>query len=190
MSDVKKYRKQGKTKFDKPNSMKGKLGRKAHKQCGGVREKSSLDVFVEPPPKPGTCTFAIQPDIEGPEIARFQQSHQDMIDINTFDQDRMLSHQQEKVLRGATKHLLTSAKRTSDPDVIFVRNERGPPIKLQKVTDTRVDSKGASKRTVRNRAKSHEQFERRTSCVSATRASEETIYIGKPVDATSSADEA
>ena len=78
-------------------------------------------------------------------------------------------------LRGATKHLLTSAERTSDLDEIFVRNERGPPIKLQKITDTRVDSKEASKRTVRNRAKSHEKFERRTSCISSTRASGETI---------------
>lgn len=79
--------------------------------------------------------------------------------------DKLLSSQQENLFLRMAKHKLDSAKHSSsNPGVIYARNARGPPVKLQKVTDARVDSKDASNKTLRNRAKEHECFERRASC--------------------------
>lgn len=66
-------------------------------------------------------------------------------------------------------------KQQTWPDAIYARNARGPPLKLQKITDIRINSKDASNRTIRNRAKIHENFEKRMSCTSFANSDEESI---------------
>ena len=182
-ADVRRYKNMGKTRFDKPNSGAGKIGKPGHKRIGGVRVKSPPELFVEPPPKPGTCSIATNTEIVHQDISKLQRDSAELSDLTTIQPDKMLSSTHEKIYTTITKHKLNQSQNTNDPDVIYLRNSRGPPLKLQKVTDTRVNSKDASKRTVRNRAVSQEKFEKRISSTSncSTQSIEENITTQRVV---------
>lgn len=86
-ADVRRFRNVGKTKFDKPNSKMGKIGKPGHKSVGGLRTKSPSEVYVDPPTpckSPLANSIGCNTDIIGDQLTELQNCRGDLCSQTSY----------------------------------------------------------------------------------------------------------